>query len=223
MNQKAVFEILLEQILLIKKNKTKPIRIAINGIEGSGKTIFAECFTTYLVSHNFEAIHISIDGFHNATERRYRQGKESANGYYEDSYDEDAFVRNVLLASQADSPTYVRATHDLETDTYLDTTPIGISNDAILITDGAYLLKPVYRSLWDLKIYLKVDSDIARDRGAKRDAVLLGGYDRASDKYQKRYHAASKIYIAQNDPEKIADIVIDNNNYNNPLVIKISN
>jgi uridine kinase len=98
--------------------------------------------------------------------------------------------------------------------------PVCITDDTILITDGAYLFKPIYRDHWDLKIYLKTDFDTALDRGIKRDAELLGGYRSAIDKYKNRYHAASKIYNDENTPEIQADIIIDNTDFYKPVVIK---
>ena len=119
MKEQEIFELIKECVLNIQSKKDKPIRIAINGIEGTGKTVFADKLTGYLNSLNIEAIQVSIDGFHFNTVTRYRQGKNSAKGYYEDSYDEISFVANVLESTQLDSPRYTPATHDLVTDEYL--------------------------------------------------------------------------------------------------------
>jgi uridine kinase len=220
MNPNDVFEIIRKHIVRIQKAKTKPVRIAINGIEGSGKTTFAEQLTCYLVSKEHTAIHVSIDGFHYHREHRYRQGKDSARGYYEDSYDEMTFAEKVLIASQDEYPSYLPTTHDLESDQYVHIPTLSLAHDAVLITDGAYLFKPIYRAHWDLKIYLRTDFETAQERGIKRDAELLGGYQSASDKYKNRYHAASRIYNDENTPETQADIIVDNVDYNRPIVIK---
>ena len=106
----------------------KPIRVAINGIEGTGKTVFAINLSKYLTQSNINSLHISIDGFHNNKEYRYRQGRNSYKGYYEDSYNEIEFVNKVLISSQSNSPNYVESIHDLETDEYLDFKPKIISN-----------------------------------------------------------------------------------------------
>ena len=218
MTQNEVFEIISRRIDALRK--TKPKLIAINGIEGTGKTTFAERLTAYLLSQGHKAIHVSIDGFHHNRERRYSQGKDSAKGYYEDSYDEAAFADTVLVASQGEPPIYTPATHDLQTDMYLALPPIVISDDTMIITDGAYLFKAVYREHWDLKIYLKTDFDTARRRGAARDTDMLGGYIEAERKYQDRYHAASKLYISENMPEEMADMIIDNTDFDDLKVSK---
>ncbi len=220
MNEKETFELIKESVHSIREIKTKPIRIAINGIEGTGKTVFAEKLTEYLNSEKLNAIQVSIDGFHFNKEVRYKQGRDSAKGYYEDSYDELAFVEKVLKSSQSEFPNYTIATHDLETDEYLNLEPKYLENDTVLITDGAYLFKPNYKNHWDLKIYLKTSFETAMKRGIERDKNSLGGIEQTKEKYQKRYHKSSKMYLTENEPEKIADIIIDNTDFNNLKIIK---
>lgn len=221
MKESEIFKILKERIIHLLDNKQKPVRVAVNGIEGTGKTTFAENFVVFLNNEKVKAIHVSIDGFHFNKEHRYKQGRDSAKGYYEYSYNEIAFVEKVLLSSQSEKPNYTKAIHDLETDQYLDLEPIEISNETILITDGAYLFKPNYREHWDLKIYLKTDFETALVRGINRDKELLGGIEATKDKFNNRYHQASKIYIENNNPEEIADIIIDNTDFYNLKLIKI--
>ena len=213
MTQEELFTHLYAKLQSLQTNRLTPLRIAINGIEGTGKTMFAVAFTSFLQSRNEEAIHVSIDGFHFNRPHRYRQGRDSADGYYEDSYDEESFVEKVLKASQASPPQYISATHDLKTDEYLRLAPIAISPRSILITDGAYLFKSIYRPHWDFTIYLKTDFETARERGATRDSKDLGGFEAASLKFQQRYHAASQRYINENQPESFADFVIDNTDF----------
>jgi len=218
--EKETLELIKNSILSIRERKSKPIRIAINGIEGTGKTVFASKLAKYLNSENLNAIPISIDGFHNNKKVRYNQGRNSAKGYYEDAYDEIAFVEKVLRSSQSEIPNVTKATHDLETDEYLNLKPTEIDNKTILITDGAYLFKPNYRSHWDLKIYLKTSFAIAMKRGIERDKSSLGGIELSKEKYEKRYHKSSRIYLKENEPEKIADIIIENSDFSNLKIIK---
>tara|TARA_B110000091_G_C13703786_1_gene427436 strand:- start:26 stop:754 length:729 start_codon:yes stop_codon:yes gene_type:complete len=220
MTEKEAFEIVKKRIIEIQSEKEKPTRIAINGIEGTGKTVFAEKLTEYLNSKEMKAIQISIDGFHFNKEVRYKQGRNSAKGYYENSYDELAFVNKVLKSTQTEKPNYISATHDLETDEYLNLKPIEISNKTITITDGAYLFKPNYINYWDLKIYLKTDFENAMKRGIERDKESLGGFEATKEKFKKRYHKASKIYLTENKPEEKADIIFDNSDFENLKLIK---
>ena len=220
MNHNRAFEIIYESLVGLQRQKAKPIRVAINGIEGTGKTTFSKGLVSYLQSKSVTAINVSIDGFHFNKEHRYRQGRDSVIGYYEDSYDEVGFVDKVLLSSQKEPAYYISATHDLESDLYVDLEPVKIPNNAVLVTDGAYLFKQPYRDHWDLKIYLKTNYETALKRGAKRDRENLGGMEGAIQKFNDRYHKASKLYIKKNSPETIADLVIDNTDFENLKIIK---
>lgn len=219
-NEYDIFEYIKKELIRIQSKKDKPIRVAINGIEGTGKTIFAKKLAFYLKWNHLNTVHISIDGFHFKKAHRYRQGRDSAKGYYEDSYDEQAFVDKVLLSSQNEHPNYTPTIHNLENDESVDPENISLSPDAILITDGAYLFKPSYHGHWDLKIYLQTDHKTAMHRGIARDSEKLGGFDKTKEKFLKRYHAASKIYIDKCDPVSLADIVIDNTDFNKLKIIK---
>ncbi len=220
MRLKEVFQLIETRIRGEQERKSLPIRVAINGVEGTGKTVFAIGLSEYLSSVDMDTHHIGIDGFHFNKAHRYRQGRDSAMGYYEDSYDEAGFRDKVLLASQREEPTITRATHDIDTDKYLEDEPVQISSNAVIITDGAYLFKSTYAEHWDLKIYLKVDFEVAMDRGVARDTELLGDSKNAEMKYRNRYHKASKIYIKEVGPESVADLVFDNTDFDDLKVLK---
>lgn len=191
MNLISAFQYINTQLNTLSKHK--PIRVAVNGIERAGKTVFAKNFTAYLNNIGKTAIHISIDGFHFEKTFRYRKGRAVARGYYEDAYNECVFVEKVLLSSQKPNPKVTTAIHDLDTDKNLNYTPKEINNETIIITDGAYLFKPIYRNHWDFKIYLKTDFKTALKRVVVRDASLLGGVKSTKELYKSRYHKASEI------------------------------
>ena len=218
MTHHELFELIRGMLNSKFAQRTKPLRVAVNGIEGVGKTYFAKDLVRHLNDNGQTAIHVTIDGFHHPKKIRYRQGRDSANGYYEDSYNEAAFVEKVLKASQDDPPQITRAIHDLDTDEILALSPLTIRSDSILVTDGAYLFKPVYLPHWDFKIYLKTDFDTALERGIKRDEDLLGGKEAAREKFQLRYHKASEIYLEEINPVSLSDMVIDNTDFNRPLL-----
>lgn len=219
MNLIEIFRIIESKIVEIRKTKKKPLRIAINGIEGTGKTVFAKNLNDFLNSKKYFTHHISIDGFHNTREIRHKQGADSAIGYYEDAYNETVFVDQVLISSQNNSPSVLEIYHDLESDMIIGTAPILIDTNSIIITDGAYLLKSIYLPHWDYKIYLKTDFEIAIQRGILRDEKSLGGLEKAKQKFINRYHLASKIYIENCDPMSKADLVIDNTDFDNLIIL----
>jgi uridine kinase len=68
----------------------------VDGIDGAGKTTFADELAAVLRDRGHAVIRALVDGFHNPREVRYRRGRRSAVGYYLDSFDYDR-LRRVLL------------------------------------------------------------------------------------------------------------------------------
>ena len=66
---------------------THPVRVAIDGIDASGKTTLANELTVSLQATGRPVIRASIDGFHRPRSERYRRGPTSPEGYYFDAFD----------------------------------------------------------------------------------------------------------------------------------------
>lgn len=187
-----------------------PMRIAVDGITAAGKTTFADHLAMALESAGTSVLRVSMDGFHNCRAVRYRQGRNSGDGYYEDAYDFDALGRVLLdpLGPGGDL-CYRTSVLDLASDQPTDEPPCFASNETVLIVDGSFLQKPELRGAWDLVIYLRVSFTAAAERGARRDADLLGGLESARTAFQTRYHAAQRRYLKECDPERLAEVVVD--------------
>jgi hypothetical protein len=74
-----------------------PTRVAVDGTTASGKSTLARELTAAVTSMGRPVVHLSMDGYHHPRQHRWRQGSLSAEGYYEDAYDFQAFLANVLL------------------------------------------------------------------------------------------------------------------------------
>ncbi len=62
-------------------------RVAIDGVDGAGKTHFADELGEVLRASGRSVIRASVDGFHNPRSIRYRLGRDSPEGFFHDSYD----------------------------------------------------------------------------------------------------------------------------------------
>lgn len=215
-----MLNVIYNKILSIRNEKHGVLCIAINGIEGSGKTTLAANLNNYLLEKGLKSKHVSIDGFHNTREIRYQKGRDNFLGYYEDAYDELAFKEHVLLATKHGIPYIVEEIYDMSAEEPVVPNKKFLDKDSVIITDGAYLFKDIYSTYWDFKIYLKVDYIIAVERAIVRDEVLLGGRENTINLYNSRYHKASRYYSEKFLPEKIADTVFDFNNLNDITLLK---
>jgi hypothetical protein len=64
-----------------------PTRVAIDGVTASGKSTLACEIIDAVAARGRPVVHLTMDGYHHPREHRYRQGRLSARGYYDDAYD----------------------------------------------------------------------------------------------------------------------------------------
>ncbi len=114
---------------------------------------------------------------------------------------------------------YVMKSHDLETDMHMKTEPILASKDMIFIIDGTFLFKKELQHLFDYKIFVETDFEIARERGSSREARAFGNKEKAEEMFLQRYHAACHMYREEHAPKQCADVVFLNNDIEDPRVV----
>ena len=144
-----------------------PLRVGIDGVCGAGKSAFARDLAVALEAIGRSVIHIDSDGFHHIRERRYRQGRDSARGYYDDAYDFDSLTERVLLPlGPAGSREYAVRVHDLTTDAVIDTETAQAPSGAVVIFDATFIQRDTLRELWDEVIYLHSTVEAAMARAS---------------------------------------------------------
>jgi uridine kinase len=196
-----------------------PCRVAVDGITASGKTTLADELAVVLSAApsvgRTDVHRLSMDGYHHPRAHRHRQGRDSAEGYYEDAYDLAAFATEVLVplgATDRDcaTRTYRPVIIDLATDRPASGERRAIAPGGVLVVDGSFLQRAELAPHWDVVVWVAVPFAVAEARGVARDAGLLGGHDRAQQLFRTRYHAAGRRYFDEVKPERGADVVVDN-------------
>lgn len=200
-----------------QRASSQRLRVAIDGICASGKTTFAAEVVAELHGRGRNAIHVSSDGFHCARAHRYRLGRESAEGYYRDTYDIEALRARLLkpLGPNGDGA-YTTSVIDLHADLPTAAPPVLATAGLVMVYDGTFALRPELADEWDVKFLLRVSRDVAEDRLVDRDRSLG---DQVRHLARVRYHAAWDLYDAEHDPEAAADLVIDNDDPRKPRIV----
>lgn len=191
--------------------------VAIDGRDASGKTTFAdELASACGISLTRPIIRISIDDFHNPRSLRYRLGKTSPEGFYNDSYDYDRFRRFVLEPlGPSGSREYKARSHDLDTDDVFDTEPsLEAAPCSVVIVDGLFLQRPELTGAWDMVVYMHATAEVCAERMAVRDGKAP---ELTAD---SRYFGGVKMYLDACKPLETATLVVDNNDLANPRFIK---
>ena len=219
MKQQELIKYLADVILNAKRHH--PVRVGIDGVDASGKTTLANSLADYLKSQNVDIIRASIDGFHNPKSIRYQKGRNSPEGYYKDSFNNQAIINNLLAPlGENGNLQYKKAIFDFKTDSEV-VLPIQTANeDSILIMDGVFLFRPELLNYWDLKIFVEADFKTTVSRATKRDGYYLGSEQEILDKYNQRYVPGQQLYFQEARPQEKADIIIENSDFENPVIKK---
>lgn len=213
---------LLDQVALAlaERDPGHPLRVGVDGVCGAGKTTFTSALAERLAGGGRPVIRLDPDGFHNVREVRYRQGRDSARGYYEDAFNFEALQ---LLTLEPLGPggggRYACHVHDLETDEMLPKWAQAPEN-AIVLFDATFIQRDGLREHWDEVIFLDVPRHRAVERGVGRDAARLGGEEATREAYESRYMAACDIYLAEQSPRERASMVIGNDDPHRPELVR---
>jgi uridine kinase len=201
-----------------------PVRVAIDGAGNAGKTTFANELGETLLEHGRTVIRSTIDGFHNPPEIRRRKGKYSPIGYLEDSYDYPQLKRYLLepLGPNGDL-FYKESVYNFRVNqpTYEKTKTA--SPNSILLFDGIFLFNDHLFTYWDYKLYIDASFENTLQRAIVRDNELFGGSENVIKLYKKRYIPGQKKYLSTHNPISISDITLNNDNFQNLIVTRISN
>lgn len=195
------------------------VRVAIDGVDGAGKTVFADELLHYIEPSGRQIIRASVDSFHNPREVRYKLGACSPQGFFWDSYNYEELVTRLLRPlNPGGTRRFQRKAFDHRTDRPIAAEVEYAEAGSILVFDGIFLHRPELRSYWDFSIFIDVDFNVSIPRGAQRGE---GSPDPLAQ-LNRRYIEGQKIYLAQCSPKAFASVVVNNEDLENPYIIQTS-
>lgn len=193
------------------------VRVGIDGVDGAGKTMFADELAEAVRAAGRPAVRATVDGFHQPRAARYRLGKTSPEGYFADSYDYP-LLREVLLdpLSPGGDGRYRAAAFDYRSDQPVDSPWEQAADDTVLVFDGIFLHRPELRGYWDFSVFLHVSTEESVARCAVRDGADVD----PSHPSNRRYVEGQRLYLTQCQPAAHASVVVDNQELPSPRLAK---
>lgn len=192
-------------------------RVAIDGVDGAGKTHFADELAAVLTERGVPVVRASVDGFHHPPAIRHVRGRGSPEGYFHDSYDYARLTGLLLDPLGPDgSGRFVRAVYDVHAESPVDAGTETAAPGAILVLDGIFVHRDELVRYWDYSVWLEVPFDVSIPRGAARG---YGDPDPAAAT-NRRYIEGQRYYIAACDPRSRATTVVDNTDLTRPLRLR---
>ncbi len=181
--------------------------VAVDGVDGSGKSTFADLLVTEYFNRRRAALVVHMDDFLNPRAIRYRMGRTSPHGFFLDTYDLGAFTANILEPLRpGGSREIVPRAFDLRTDSPLNDDPVAVPPQAVVIVEGMFLHRDELFEHWDLSVFLDVPFTITASRMARRD----GTNPDPGHPSMSRYVDGQRIYFDKCRPAERAAFVIDN-------------
>jgi uridine kinase len=211
----------LETQLLAMPSK-RPLRVAIDGRVGAGKTTLADELADRLEAQGRPCLRTSLDDFHFPG---YRQ-RAATNGftteaYLREGYDYAAFLRLVLepLGRNGNRRCRLDLWNAFDDEPFAEDW-VEAPDDVILIADGVFLLGPVLRPAWDFTIWLDVDWDVMLRRAAQSDSNRVTSLEPIRDGQGGGWMPRHTLYEQQTRPYDIVNVVVDNSDLQHPYVVR---
>lgn len=88
----------------------RPALVAVDGVDGSGKTTFAGRLVVRYQELGRTAHVVHLDDFLNRREIRYRLGRDSPEGFFRDTYDIPTFMTKVIVPLRTERPQFEPST-----------------------------------------------------------------------------------------------------------------
>jgi phosphoglycolate phosphatase-like HAD superfamily hydrolase/uridine kinase len=195
-----------------KKPSDRPFVIGIDGIDCSGKTTFAAALQEFLNSKDYQTQLIHLDDFHNPKAIRYA-GENQAENYFNKSFNIETIVQKLLMPlRQKGKHTATLKLLDLRTDKYQTTKKFSFNHQTIVLFEGVFLFRQELALHIDYKIFLDIPLELSKERAATRDSEAI------NIKYDIKYLPAQRRYLREYLPTEIADIIINNTNWEFPFI-----
>lgn len=213
--REQIFEFIFKSIQRL--DISRPKLIGIDGIDGSGKSIFAADLTAFLKGKNLKVIHSSIDYFHNPRAERYSEDKPNYLSFFENSFNYDALKEILLDPVKHGSKNNCKTKFfDHKVDAPVKSRSLSFCSSSILVFDGIFNHRDEVYEYWDFSIFLDVTFVNAYKRMAARD----GCPPNPEDSKNERYYKGQQVYFQRCNPQGKATLLIDNNDFESPYILR---
>jgi threonine synthase len=222
-----VYDIIAERILEIRQRKTGKVWVCVEGYHGGGKTFATDRICESLFGRGITAVPVGLDLSWTDRRKRANWKNEAAQRRAE------GLPHNYFDAlSQEPEPMHWRKAHSDAMLAALEQCQRGevvidgayqfdltggqegkvsfhVAPDSVFIVEGVYA-SALARTDWDLKIYLDVDQEKAKQVASVRDAIKVRREPSETRQlYEEVYENSYRKYLVAYAPRDRADIVIE--------------
>jgi uridine kinase len=194
-----------------RRARTAPRRaplVAVSGIDASGKSTVAPLLAAALADRRLHAAVVTLDPWHTPAPMRFN-AKDPARHFYRYAFRWTALFERVIDPLRRDrtltlSLPLLRLTDDSWYEHVYD-----FRNVDVVILEGIFVLRRLFRSRYDVTVWVHCSFDTALRRALVRNQE---GRDVAALRhdYATIYFPAQRLHFRRDQPQATADFVIEN-------------
>lgn len=198
--------------------------VAVDGIDGSGKTSFAAALALASERAGHPAVVVSVDDFRRPVDYAGLEPAQESAAYYERYYDFSALDEALFGFLSGAGSMSIPLFHLEEGPGSGQAASVGSKTLAfagreLAIVEGVFPCRSRLVA-GALLVRLEVDLAEAQARILRRDAAKGRGHEEIERRIERRYFPAQSRYLAAFDPVGRADLLIDNGDPAKPRVLR---
>jgi phosphoglycolate phosphatase len=210
-----LFDHIAQKLDGIQSNRA--IIAGVDGIDTSGKTVFADSLAGFIRKRRRHVQLIHLDDFLNVSSLR-KKGGDPVRAYFDNAFDLNLLVNKLLVpARQGKTVLTTLKLLNLETDTIDREMHFQIDATTTVIIEGVLLYREPLDRHFDYRIFLDISFDEMLRRATVRDKRRFG--KGLLERYKRKYIPVQEFYFKECNPRGKSDMVIDNTDYEMPVVL----
>jgi uridine kinase len=190
--------------------------VAIDGVDGSGKSSFVNALAPVIQGRAVVTIH--ADDFLNLQEVRHHRGRNSPEGFWLDTYDYAALASEVLVPlGKSGDGRYRPGVTDPTKNRRIKPDKITAHDNALILVEGMFLHRNELVGHWSYSVFL----DVPFTETARRMAIRDGSHPDPNHPSMRRYVGGQRLYFENAQPWQRATRVIDNTHPDEPRLVPV--
>ena len=197
---------------------TRSLLVGVSGIDGCGKGYLAGQLEAHLAQHAVASAVLNVDGWLNLPQERFNQNAPAKN-FYENAIRFDEFFSQLVIPLRDRRSVRLVADFAEETALCYRKHSYDFKDVSVIVVEGIFLFKPLYRDFFDLAIWIDCSFPTALARAVDRAQEGLSPASTIAA-YETIYFPAQRIHLAQDKPRENADLILDNDSYPKTRVLR---
>ncbi|MEO5767646.1 MAG: hypothetical protein ABIS92_04790 [Polyangia bacterium] len=195
--------------------------LVIDGIDGSGKSMLTARLAAAVRAAGVGAVVLAVDDFRRPVDWQLAGSgqRTEADLYYDDYYDLPLLDRclNAFITGDpfVDIPVFDAASYRLD-----GQRRISFEGANLALLEGVFALRIPSAAANAAVIYLRTSFAAAERRVVARDTARGRSADDVNHRIHARYFPAQERYLAACDPVARADVLIDNEDWRSPSLLR---